>query len=202
MRLALTPAPLPSGEVSLRRLELAVVLHPEEPARLPSPKPRIDAARGEERAVRALLLDAPLVEDDEPVERRDGREPVGDGDHRLAFHERRERLLDRGLDLRVEGGCRLVEDEDRRVLEDHPCDRDALALPAGELDAALADMRLVAVPAFVVLELQDEVMRMGEACRTLDLLARRFGAPVSDVVADRTVQERGVLRDDCDLPPQ
>src|SRR5215204_3347290 len=72
MRLALTPAPLPSGAVSLRRLELAVVLHPEEPARLPSPKPRIDAARGEERAVRALLLDAPLVEDDEPVERRDG----------------------------------------------------------------------------------------------------------------------------------
>ena len=112
--------------------------------------------------MRALLDDAALLEHDQAVERRDGREPVRDGDHGLALHQRRERLLDRRLDLRVERRGRLVEDQDRRVLEDHAGDGDALALAAGELDAALADMGVVAAPAAMVLELQDEVVRVGE----------------------------------------
>ena len=53
-------------------------------------------------------------------------------------------VLDRELDLAVERRGRLVEDQDRRVLEDHARDRDALALAARELDAALADVRVVA----------------------------------------------------------
>ena len=40
---------------------------------------------------------------------------------------------------------RLVEHQDRRVLEHHARDRDALLLAARELEAALADQRLVAV---------------------------------------------------------
>ena len=55
-----------------------------------------------------------------------------------------ELVLDRELDLAVERGRRLVEHQDRRVLEHHARDRDALALAAGELDAALADVRVVA----------------------------------------------------------
>ena len=39
---------------------------------------------------------------------------------------------------------RLVEHQDRRVLQDHPGQRDALALAAGELDAALAEVGVVA----------------------------------------------------------
>ena len=60
--------------------------------------------------------------------------------------------LDRGLDLAVERGGGLVEHQDRRVLEDHARDRDALALAAGELDAALADLGVVAAPLAPVLE--------------------------------------------------
>ena len=78
---------------------------------------------------------------------------MGDGDHGLALHQGRERLLDRRLDLRIERRGRLVEDQDRRVLQDHPGDGDALALAAGELDAAFADMGVVAAPAPVVLEI-------------------------------------------------
>ena len=64
-----------------------------------------------------------------------------------------ERLLDRRLDLRIERRGGLVEDQDRRVLQDHPGDGDPLALAAGELDAALADVGVVAAPAPMVLEL-------------------------------------------------
>ena len=39
---------------------------------------------------------------------------------------------------------RLVEDQDRGILQDHPGDGDALALAAGELDAALADLGVIA----------------------------------------------------------
>ena len=94
--------------------------------------------------MRAFLGDGAVVEHDDPVHPRDGREPVGDGDHRLALHHAVERLLDRRLDLAVEGARRLVEDEDRRVLQDHPRQRYPLPLPARELHPALADVGVVA----------------------------------------------------------
>ena len=112
--------------------------------------------------MRALLDDAAAVEHDQPVHARDGREPVRDGDHGLARHQRAEARLDRGLDLAVERGGRLVEHQDRRVLEDHARDRDALALAAGELHAALADLGVVAAPAVPVLQVEDELVRMRE----------------------------------------
>ena len=45
-------------------------------------------------------------------------------------------------------------------------------------------------------------MRVREARRALDLGLDRVGPAVGDVVADRAVQERGVLRHHGDLPPQ
>ena len=93
---------------------------------------------------------------------------------RAAFHEAVELLLDRRLDLRIERAGRLVEDEDRRVLEDQPGDGDALALAAGELDAALADVGVVAGAAAAVLEAEDEVVRLrrASAAAMISLLAR------------------------------
>ena len=46
---------------------------------------------------------------------------------------------------RVERRGRLVEQQDRRRLEDRARDGDALLLAARQLQAALADLRLVAV---------------------------------------------------------
>ena len=56
-----------------------------------------------------------------------------------------ERLLDQPLGLVVERARRLVEQQDRRILEDRPGDRHALALPARQAHAAVADDRVVAV---------------------------------------------------------
>src|SRR5262245_58295522 len=81
----------------------------------------------------------------------------------------------------------LVEHQDRRVLEDRARDRDPLALAAGELDAALADLRRVALALLPVLELEDELVRVGELRRGDDLGLGRLRAAVADVVADRAV---------------
>ena len=75
----------------------------------------------------------------------DGGEPVGDGEGGAVGDQVAEVVLDDGLGLVVDVAGRLVEDEHLRVAQDGAGERDALALPARELDAALADHGLVAV---------------------------------------------------------
>ena len=45
----------------------------------------------------------------------------------------------------VEMRSRFIEDENRRIFQEGPRDRDALALTAGELDTALSDASLKAL---------------------------------------------------------
>ena len=78
----------------------------------------------------AALDDAAVFENQDHVGLPDGREPVGDDEGRPPLHELGEALLDRGLVLAVEGGGRLVQDQDARVGQDRPRDRDALPLAA------------------------------------------------------------------------
>ena len=112
-----------------------------------------------------------------------------DRNHGLAGDQGAEALLDRSLDFRVERRGRLVEHQDRRILQDHARDRDALALSAGKFHAALADLRLVAAPAFPILQVEDELVRMREL-RCRDNLGVGCARPaVTDVVADRAVQQ-------------
>src|SRR4051812_41146628 len=74
-------------------------LHPQEPAGLAGPEEGIDAVALQQLGVGALFGDAALVQHDNAVEPGDGRQPVRDGDHRLARHQPVERRLDRRLDL-------------------------------------------------------------------------------------------------------
>src|SRR5439155_5512518 len=78
------------------------------------------------------------------------------GQHRGAvLHETVERRDDGGLAVGLDAAGRLIEQEDRRVSQEGAGDADALFLTAGEADAALADLRVVAVR-----ELRDEGMRV------------------------------------------
>ena len=87
-----------------------------------------------------------------------------------------ELLLDRDLDLAVERRGRLVEHQDRRVLQDHARERDALALAARELHAALADVRVVAGASVPVAQPDDELVRLRLARRRVDLVVARARA--------------------------
>src|SRR5580704_8102142 len=149
----------------LRRLH---VFRVDEAAGLAPPQRRVMAVMREELAMAALLDDAAVLDYHEPVHLRDGGEPVRDGDDGLAGHQRVEVLMDRGFDLAVERGGRLVEHQDRRILENHARDGDALALPAGKLYPALADMGVVAAAAMPVLQIGNELMRVRQLRRALD----------------------------------
>jgi hypothetical protein len=159
-------------------------------------------AQPQELVVRPRFDDAARLEHDQAVHPRDGGETVRDRDHGLAFHQAVQLLLDGELDFAVERRGRFVEDEDRRVLQHHSRDRDPLALPAGELDAALAHVRFVAGAPVPVLQADDELVRLGLACGRLHLGVARARAAVADVGRDRTVQEGGVLRHHADRRAQ
>jgi len=105
--------------------------------------------------------------------------------------------LDGQLGLGVDRRGRVVEDEQLGIGEQHPRDGDALALPAREPDAALADDRVVA--------LGQRVHELG-GLRGLGggahLLDRGVGAAVGDVVAHRAREQQRLLQHDADLRAQ
>ena len=140
---------------------------------------RVERAALEQLVVGAAVDDPPRVHDDDLVGERDRREAVGDDEGRPAGHRLAQAALDRRLGGRVDRRGRVVEDQDPRVGDQRPGDRDALALPAGERQAALADDGLVAVG-----QRLDEVVRLRPAGGELDLLAGRVRPRVGDVLGD------------------
>ncbi len=150
----------------------------------------------------AFFDDATLVHDHQPVHGRDGGEPMRHRDDGLSFHQRVEIFLNGLLHFEVERAGGLVEHQDRRVLEQHARDGDALALPARELHTALADMRVVTLPPLRIDKMRDELVGMGLAGCRLDVCHARVGIAVADVVDHGTVQQRGVLRHHADRGAQ
>ena len=86
-----------------------------------------------------FLDDAALVHHQDAVAGEHGREPVRDHDGGALLHQPRERVLHQRLAFGIERGGRLVEQQERRVAQDRARNGDALALAAGQRDAAFAD---------------------------------------------------------------
>ncbi len=145
----------------------------------------------------SLLADLAVDQHDDPVGVPDRGEAVGDHQRGPAFHQVLQRILNLDLRLRVEGGGRLVEDQDRGVLEDGAGDRDPLAFAAGELRPLLADQRVVAHR-----QAHDEIVGVRGLRGGGDLLLRLHDVAVGDVVPDRVVEEDRLLGHDRDLSPE
>ena len=81
------------------------------------------------------VLDHPAaLDDDDPVGQQQRVEDVvGDDDDRAVGQHPAQHLAQRGRDRDVEGGHRLVEQQQPRVGGERPGDRDPLRLAAGEL---------------------------------------------------------------------
>src|SRR5258708_25455416 len=124
------------------------------------------------------------------------------GHDRLALHQAIKTLLNCRLDLAVKSAGCFVQQKYWRIFEHHSRDRNPLALAAAELHAALTDMRRVAGSALRVGGRNDEVVRCRLLCRRNHFGIAGVGAPVKNVVANRAVQQRRVLRHHTDLLAQ
>ncbi len=175
--------------------------HPfaQKATRLAFPQLGVKPVLFHQRVVRALFDNAAPVQHDDPVESGDGGEPVRHGDNRLVLHQPLKIFLNHRFDLRIQRRCCLIEDEDRRILQHHPGDGDALALAAGELYAPLAHHSVIAGPAFRVGHIEDELMRRGALGRRDDFLFGDVAPPIGDVVADRAVHQHRLLAHHAEL---
>ena len=99
----------------------------------------VEAAAREQAFMGPGLDQAPGIEHRDQLGVAHRRQPMGDDDGGALAHQLGERVPHLRLADRVEMRGRFVEDQHRRVLEEGAGDRDALALSAGELHAALAD---------------------------------------------------------------
>ena len=98
-------------------------------------------------------------------------------------------------DLAVEARGRLVEDQDRRAVQQGAGERDALALAAGDHLAALADHMVQPVRQGF-----DELVGARRAQRPPDVLVAEPLLAQRDVVADGVVEQGDVLRHIADAP--
>ena len=136
-----------------------------------------------------------VLQHQDPVGADHAGQAVRQDQRRAAGHQPVERLLDHRLVLGIDRRQRLVEHQDRRIPQQRTGDGEALALPAGEPRAALADDGLIAVWQRV-----DEVMRVRGARGGDQLLVAGVGPAEPQIVLDRAVEQIGVLRDDGDHP--
>src|SRR5689334_11064388 len=126
------------------------------------------AATGLDQRLMSAVLDQPAaLEGEDAIGGTHGGKAMRDDQHRAATRDLLHVLLDDALALIVQRGCRLVEDEDARIGDERPRNRDALALPAGQGRAAFADDGVVAFG-----KLQDEIVRTRKPGRGDDALHR------------------------------
>ena len=120
-----------------------------------------------------------------------------DANRGAALHQFVERGLDGAFGFGVERAGGLVQNQNRRVVQDGAGDGDALALAAGKRDALFADDGVKAVRL-----LHDEIVGEGVAGGGDDFLVGRAEPAEFDVPADGVVEQNIFLRDDGDLVAQ
>ena len=160
-------------------------------------QPAIGAVAADQLGVPAGLDDAPLVEHQDAVGADHARQPMRQDQGRASGREAVDRLLDHRLVFGVDRGESLVEDQDRRIAQQRAGDRQALALPAGQHDPALADHRRITLR-----QGHDELVRVGVARRGFELLPVGVRLAEPQILLDRAVEEIRVLMDDGDHPAQ
>ncbi len=157
----------------------------------------VEAVHGDQLRVSAHFADGLVLQHHDLVGVADGGEAVGDDDGGAALHQAFQGLLDEQLGLGIDRGGGFIQDQDGSVLEHGAGDGEALLLPAGELDAALADEGVVALRQVV-----DELVGIGGLGGRDHLGLGGIRAAEEQVLAHRAVEEEDILQDDADLPAQ
>lgn len=110
-------------------------------------------------------------------------------------------LIYRGLDLLlvlfVQGGSRLIQEQNFRLLDEGSCNGDPLFLAARELATCVSDIRVdPLLPHFLLYK----VPSIGSLERFAYLLVRSIWVPIEQVIFDSRVKEDGLLANIADFP--
>ena len=176
---------------------------PHEPARLPRPQPRIDPAR------RQQLAGAMPVSTMRPRSSTTSRSIRAMVDSRCAMAITVRPSISASswpwIAASTSESSAEVASSSTRIGASFRITRASATRcrwPPDSFTPALADMRVVAGAAVPVLQAEDELLRLGPPRRVDDHRLGRVRPAVADVVADRAVQQRGVLRHHGDLRAQ
>ncbi len=192
--------PVPST-VGAARAHRSARRPPRRPRRRPARRPRarrrrpgaVALAAGRQLGVGAAVDDPPVLEVGHLVGQGDGRLAVGDDDHgRCRLLGGAQAGQDRGLDGRVHGAGRVVQDEQARAPDDGSGQGDPLPLAAGERRAALPHPGVQTVR-----QAGDETVDLGQPQRGPDLSspsASSARVAQGDVAANGVVEEERLLR--------
>ena len=99
----------------------------------------------EQFLMRALFDNAGLVDNNNAIGMLNGGQAMGDDQSGAAARQLGQRLLNGQFGGGIERGCGFIQNQDGWVLEEDPGDGHALLLPAGQLDATLADYGVEAI---------------------------------------------------------
>ena len=143
------------------------------------------------------LDDAALLEDQDQVRIPNGRQAVGNDEGGAALFQVFESHLHLGFGGGVQSAGGLVQDQNGRVFEQHPGDRQALALTAAQIGAALTDAGLVSARLA-----QDEIVGVGLTRRLLHLGVAGIRLAHPQVVGDTAVEQQAFLENHPDLRSQ
>ena len=119
-----------------------------------------------------------------------GGKAVSDDKRSAAFHQRFQRFLNQAFALRIQRTGGFIQDEDGRIFQNRARNGDALALAAGEFDAALAHQRGVTFG-----EGLDKVVRVCLAGGLFYFFLAGAWLAVSDVVRNAPAEEQHLLGD-------
>lgn len=121
----------------------------------------------------------------------DGAHPVCDDQNRFIGDQAGECGLNQRLILDVErGGC-FIQQDDRCILEECARDRDALPFAARKLAAVFADQ---AVP--LLRQLFCKFIDVCELCRRNNFFIGRVRLADADILHDRIIEQRDILKND------
>src|SRR2546425_6157759 len=119
-------------------------------------------------------------------------QPMSDEEGGASTCEPLHRFDNRRFGLHIDRAGRLVEDENRRVLEEGASERNALAFAPGEAHASLADGRLVALG-----QANDEVVSVRGGRGGDGLALARARAGVGGVLRDVGGEPDPLLKKKC-----
>src|SRR5215218_9672954 len=149
----------------------------------------------------ATLGDAASLYDEDEIRAPDGAQAVGDDDASPARKQRGQGFLDDRLRTGVYVARRLVQDEDARVGQNRPGEREQLTLTMAKRSPAFPQDRIVALG-----KGRDEIVGVDHAGSSLNLLTRRLrgvaGTAVADVLRDGAREQERLLEHDPDVRPQ